>query len=91
MAKLKYAIPGIGGSLGACAVCGKDFLTEIVMGQSVDSLGINGIAADLPVHKKCAEAVIACQGPWADIRDKFPQGPLYQAFEEEYSQHPAQT
>lgn len=84
MSKLRYGIPGVGGSLGACAVCGDTFLSEILLGQSIDGLEISGIAANLPVHKKCAAKVIACQGPWAEIRDKFPQGPLYQAFEEEY-------
>lgn len=84
MATLRYGIPGIGGSLGACAVCGDPFLYEILMGQAIDSLGLAGFAKDLPVHKKCAEKVIALQGPWAEIRDEFPEGPLRASFEEEF-------
>ena len=85
MATLRYAIPGPGGSLGSCAVCGETFLKEILLGESVDSIGINGIAKDLPVHKKCAAAVIACQGPWEEIRANFPRGPMYDCFEEEFA------
>lgn len=85
MATLRYSIPGPGGSLGACAVCGECFLTEILQGKSVDCIGINGLAKNLPVHDKCGKAVMECQGPWAEIRDKFPRGPLYDCFEEEYS------
>jgi hypothetical protein len=85
MATIRYAIPGIGGSLGMCAVCGESFLAEIMMGQSVDSLKLGGVDKDLPVHTKCAEKVIALQGPWKEIRDKFPEGPIKKAFDEEYT------
>lgn len=85
MAKLRYSIPGPGGSLGACAVCGDTFLREILLGESVDCIGINGIDANLPVHRKCGVAVNECQGTWENIRDKFPRGPLYDCFEEEFS------
>jgi len=84
MATLRYAIPGIGGSLGSCAVCGKEFLKEIIFGESVDMLEINGIDKGLPVHKECAAAVISKQGPWKEIRDTFPRGPMYDCFEEEF-------
>lgn len=85
MATLRYSIPGPGGSLGSCAVCGECFLAEILLGKSVDCIGINGLDKNLPVHEKCGKAVMECQGPWAEIRDKFPRGPLYDCFEEEYS------
>jgi hypothetical protein len=85
MATLRYSIPGVGGSLGACAVCGDTFLHEILMGKNVDMLGINGIDKDLPVHTKCAEQVRNLQGPWAEIRDKFPKGPMYDCFEEAFA------
>lgn len=86
MATLRYAIPGINGSLGSCAVCGGTFLLEIMTGQSVDSLGLSGFNKDLPVHKKCAKQVIALQGPWAEIRDKFPEGPLKKCFDEQLAE-----
>jgi hypothetical protein len=84
MSKLRYGIPGIGGSLGACAVCGDTFLEAILLGKSVDCIRISGIDADLPVHTKCAKVIMACQGPWEDIRDRFPKGPMYDCFEEEF-------
>jgi hypothetical protein len=82
---IRYGIPGIGGSLGSCAVCGDTFLYEILMGQRIDSLKLAGIDKNLPVHKKCVEKVIALQGPWEEIRDKFPDGPIKKAFEEEHN------
>lgn len=91
MATIRYGIPGVGGSLGSCAVCGDTFLYEILMGQRIDSLNLAGIDKDLPVHKKCAEQVIALQGPWAEIRDKFPEGPIKKAFEEEYQRSTDKT
>jgi hypothetical protein len=84
MAKLRYSIPGPGGSLGACAVCGKDFLKEILLGQSVDCVGINGLDKNLPVHAECGKTLVSMQGKWEDIRESFPRGPMYDCFEEEY-------
>lgn len=70
MAILKYAIPGIGGSLGSCAVCGETFTKEILFGERIDSLCIKGINANLPVHRPCAQKVISMQGLWKDIREQ---------------------
>jgi hypothetical protein len=84
MATLRYSIPGVGGSLGACAVCGDTFLKEILLHERVDSIRLSQMDADLPVHKKCAAAVIALQGTWEDIRDRFPAGPMHDCFEEEF-------
>lgn len=86
MAKLRYEIPGIGGSLGSCAVCGDTFLFEIMTSQSVDFIFLSGFNKDLPVHKKCAEKVIALQGPWKDIRESFPEGPLKKCFDEQLAE-----
>lgn len=85
MATVRYGIPGVGGSLGMCAVYGETFLAEIMMGKSIDSIRLNSVDRDLPVHTKCAEIITALQGPWAEIRDRFPEGPIKQAFEEEYA------
>jgi hypothetical protein len=90
MATVRYGIPGVGGSLGMCAVCGDTFLREILTGQRIDSLKLDGTDKDLPVHKKCAQKVIALQGPWKEIREKFPEGPIKQAFEEEYQRKEAE-
>lgn len=86
MATIRYAIPGIGGSLGMCAVCGESFAFEVITGKSVGSLKLGGVARELPVHDKCAEKVVALQGTWEEIRDKFPEGPIKEAFEEEFKE-----
>lgn len=82
MASIEYGIPGIGGSLGKCAVCGESFALEIMLHRSVDSIKVPGCEADLPVHSKCADLALSLQGPWAEIRDKFPEGPMKKAFDE---------
>ncbi len=91
MATLKYGIPGIGGSLGSCAVCGESFAAEILLGKSVDSLRIEGIAADLPVHEKCAAIVNNMCGMWEDIRDDFPEGPMKKCFDEQLAEQNAEA
>ncbi len=45
--------PGIHGSLGQCAVCGENFLTEIVFNESVDSFTIPQSDQTLYAHKDC--------------------------------------
>jgi len=82
MARLRYGIPGPGGSLGMCAVCGETFLKEVLFSETVQMLRVDPIDRDLPVHKKCGDAIVSLQGSWSEIRDKFPPGPLHDAFDE---------
>lgn len=84
MATLKYAIPGVGGSLGSCAICGEAFVRECILGESVSGLRIGGFSESLPVHDKCADLVVNLQGSWEEIRANFPKGPMYDCFEEEF-------
>lgn len=84
MATLKYSIPGIGGSLGTCVICGKDFALEILLGRSVSSIKADHFDRDLPAHKICADEVIELKGPWKSVREKFPRGPMYDCLEEEF-------
>jgi hypothetical protein len=76
-------MPGVGGSLGACAVCGDTFLKEIILNETVPLFSISGIERDLPAHKKCVDAIKSLHGTWAEIRDRFPVGPLHDAFDEQ--------
>lgn len=46
-------LPGIGGSLGACAWCGKPFVMEILTGKTVPLFSIDQIKGDLAAHRKC--------------------------------------
>ena len=91
MATLKYSIPGIGGSLGTCVICGDNFAAEMILGKSVKTISVAGMDKDsLPVHEKCAEKVVELSGPWTDIRDKFPEGPMKRFFDEESAERDAQ-
>ncbi len=53
--KKPFGMPGIGGSLGMCALCGKDFLLEILMNTTVKTLDIEGCENQLFAHAKCAK------------------------------------
>lgn len=47
-------IPGIGGSLGECQICGENFLTEILTGTKVATFGISMAPNQtLYAHQKC--------------------------------------
>ena len=82
MAHLRYSIPGPGGSLGMCAVCGDTFLKEILLGEKVPMMSMTGIDRELPVHKACGDKIANLNGRWPEIRDKFPPGPLRDAMDE---------
>jgi hypothetical protein len=73
---MKIDLPGIGGSLGECVICGKNFCLEVITGKNVDLMGIKGIDARLPLHRKCKKD-IPSDGDWK----KLPEGPLRQEFE----------
>jgi len=76
---MKISIPGVGGSLGECPVCGDTFLREILLGESIPGMQVKGIGANLYVHKSCAKTVEAIKdGDWK----KLPDGPLRKEFEE---------
>lgn len=59
-----------------CALCGDGFLMEIVLGQNVQRVGIEGMDKDVCLHKKCL-AVLEKNGPdWHTL----PEGPLRRAY-----------
>ena len=70
-----WGIPGPGGSLGCCAVCGKGFVVESIMGTPVQSFGIKGIEQKLYGHDDCIATLKSCGNDWK----KLPQGPLKEA------------
>lgn len=78
----KWGMPGPGGSLGKCAVCGDAFMTEILMGDSVESFSVKGIRETLFAHDKCIVKLKSINGDW----QKLPNGPLRKAFEEANSE-----
>ena len=69
-------MPGPGGSLGLCAVCGDTFLREILLGENVQQIEIEGMDKDVCVHLKCL-TVLKTNGPeWRTL----PDGPLRRAY-----------
>ena len=70
-------MPGPGGSLGLCALCGDTFLAEILLGKKVQTVEIEGMDKDVCLHSKCFE-VLKKNGPdWRNL----PEGPLRRAYE----------
>jgi len=78
-----WGMPGPGGSLGECAVCGEGFIVECLMGTLVRAFTVDGIDWQLWGHSKCIEAVKEItDGNWS----KLPDGPLRQAFARHHKQ-----
>lgn len=50
-----FGIPGIGGSLGICAICGECFAFEILTGEDVRSFKQAGSDTTFYAHEKCLE------------------------------------
>jgi hypothetical protein len=48
-------LPGIGGSLGACAFCGKPFVMEILTRKSVPTFEIEQVKGPLAAHQACMD------------------------------------
>src|SRR3990167_3344355 len=69
-------MPGPGGSLGLCALCGDTFMAEILMGRKVQTVEIVGMDKDVCLHAKCL-TVLEKNGPdWRTL----PEGPLRRAY-----------
>ena len=69
-------MPGIGGSLGMCALCGKTFMAEILLGQSVQTVEIVGFDQDVCLHQKCMAILEKNGSDWRTL----PDGPLRLAY-----------
>jgi hypothetical protein len=48
-----FGMPGPGGSLGKCALCGNAFLSEVLFGKRVKSFSVDGCNQTLYGHKDC--------------------------------------
>lgn len=71
-------IPGIGGSLGQCQVCGKNFMMEILMGRKVTSLEMSNFPDQvLYVHTVCRSLLKDGMDP-----ESLPEGPIRTALME---------
>lgn len=79
-----WGVPGPGGSLGKCAICGEDFAGGTIkslfgMDSGILSFRVGFIDDTLYAHSpKCVEAAkagFASDDPVA-VRDSLPEGPL---------------
>jgi hypothetical protein len=81
---MRIDMPGVGGSLGQCVLCGGTFLNEIMTGGKVQTIYMEGFSRALPVHKKCCDDVEAISKQHGDDPDSWkflPEGPLRQEFQ----------
>lgn len=72
-------IPGPGGSLGQCAVCGKSFVTETLLNKAPESFTMTAFPRQmLYCHDKCKPPLQAAMK--ANDYKVLPDGPIRQVF-----------
>lgn len=81
-----FGIPGVGGSLGQCALCGEPFTFEIMTGASVKSFKQAGSDTTFYGHDKCLEDSKRCK-TLLDLPEASPLRQLYERQQAEAS-HP---
>ncbi len=75
-----HGMPGIGGSLGQCVICGRTFVMELLTGDSVQRVGIDGIKGDVCLHEACMPDLERARDEgWETLPET---GPLYRVFAE---------
>lgn len=74
-----FGIPGIGGSLGQCALCGAPFVFEILTGKEVKSFTQGGCDTTFYAHDKCLEDAKSCK----TLLDLPEASPLRKAYEKQ--------
>jgi len=68
-----YGVPGIGDSLGKCAVCGETFLLNLLTNEAIKTFNVEGIKQTLCAHKKCMKTLKRCSGEnWRNLPDNSP-------------------
>lgn len=75
-----FGIPGVGGSLGQCALCGENFLAEILLGKSVKAIEVSGVTQTLYGHDKCIKKYV---GEKFDVTELPDASPLRLAYEKQ--------
>lgn len=77
MSRIIANMPGPGGSIGMCALCGESFLMEILLGRNVQTVEIVGMDKDVCLHDKCLDVLKQNGSDWHTL----PEGPLRRAYE----------
>lgn len=62
-----------------CDVCGSYCVTEMLLGEGIESFSIKGISNTMHCDEKCKELLIACGNDWK----KLPDGPIRKFFDEQ--------
>ena len=75
--------PGVGESLGQCAVCGDSFLTEIVFHESVKTFSLTVSDQMLYAHKKCLSLIKKLSKQNKTLLDLPEKSPLRKAAEKQ--------
>ena len=80
----RNGMPGPGGSLGTCAVCGGPFAVEVLMGKNVKTFTVGFIEGELYAHDHCEDTMraaftVAMKQPEGDaqaiaLRDELAEG-----------------
>lgn len=77
---MSFGCPGVGGSLGQCALCGNTFLLEILTGATVKELQSSGFEGTLYAHHECIKTFMPGDGI-IDLKTLPDKSPLRQAYE----------
>ena len=85
--RLRISIPGIGGSLGECVICGDSFVTEVLLGLACETVTLADFSRDndpesprgveIYLHERCLPALEAAREDWGLL----PDGPLKGAYQ----------
>ena len=77
-------MPGVGGSLGTCVICGDSFALQVLTGQSVQSLSLGWIEQTCYGHDKCIsilqETIKTNPDDWA--KQFPPESPIHKTYVE---------
>lgn len=74
-------MPGPGGSLGMCALCGNNFMLEILTGKMVQTIEVEGFDMAMCLHDKCMKMLEQNGTDWRTL----PEGPMRRAYEKNAS------
>lgn len=78
MTKTVANMPGPGGSLGMCVLCGQTFLAEILQRKQVQIIEIEGMNKMVCIHDHCLKLLEVNGSDWRTL----PDGPLRRAYVE---------
>lgn len=79
-----HGMPGPGGYLGQCAVCGGAFVAESLGCGKVHQVEVVGIDGDVCLHGNCMTLLERARD---DGWETLPQGPLRSAYERAAEEH----